>query len=224
MSTNSSIIRLLILGAAIINIVACSPKTYNTLSYSDDSIPFTIDCESFKVSPFDTTATSLMGYVHCDELQLVYDQDSYGYTGPKSNLEEFRRSYKAAQYSRVLSALKIDEKLFDLMKDSVTIINAYVGKPKQKAINECENCNMTAELDFQGNRIFYQYQAKSIDETGYEIISKEINGDDYRWYFAEPKDVPSGLSISSRKGNVNFSTQQKLNSSMKKALMSIRRK
>lgn len=224
MSTNSSIARLIIFSAILTTILACSPKTYNTIAHSDNVIPFSIDCETFKISPFDKSESSQIGNVNCDELVLVYDQDSYGYTGPKSNVEEFRKTYNASRYSSVLAALKVEERLFSLMKDSVVIVNAYEGKPKKKAINDCETCNMIAELKFKGNTIYYQYQAKAMDESGYEIISKSINGDDYRWYFADKKDVPSGLSITSKNGNINFSTQQELNSSMKKALMSIRRK
>lgn len=214
----------LLFGLFIIAFSACSPKTYNTTKQSDDRLPFTIDCQEYKVAPFDKTETSLIGNLTCDELQMVYDQDSYAYAGPKSNMEDFLNSYNAYHYSRILEGLKIEEKLWPMFKDSVEIINVYEGQPKKKAIVECENCNMTAELVFKNNRVDYPYMAKANDESGYEIIAKKINGDSYRWYFAKSEGQQSGLSITSPNGNLSITSTQKINKPMKKALMSIRKK
>ena len=134
---------------------------------------------------------SQVGTIDCDNISFTYDYGLYGYQGPITPKEEFRRSFDTYHHIKFFEDRMIDPKVYKIFLDSVKVIDVRRKMPGVKHMFKCDPCNTTAEITFKGDTYFYPLtlSEKQLNMEGFTCSFKEENGFVYK-YFQEENALP----------------------------------
>lgn len=208
----------------------------NTLKTQEkvSPLPFNIDCRNFE----HTTGfgiDSQIGTVDCDGYIFNYEYGRYSSNRPISLCESFSKKFYSYYYSKFFEAIYVEEKVHDVLKDSIVIVEVVNKRFDKKYIVDCKPCMATAKLLFADkeflfafnpneeilkNENSYNFSIVGIDKTYYKktYISKEENM--HGVYFA-----PNSNSSKSRlKNKLSVTIDTTLSNTLEQILMSIKLK
>ena len=146
--------RLFLFGVILILISSCNRNL--NVQKSLEEIPFTIDCNSL-THQAGQGSDSKIGTIVCDEISLSYDYGLYSNSKPESMIESFSKSFYAYHYSKFFDAIYMDERMREILKDSVQIVEVTNDIIDEKYIANCNECNSTAYLIFNNTTYFYPF-------------------------------------------------------------------
>lgn len=159
-------------------------------------IPFIVNCNELEHTP-GKGIDSVIGTIVCDEISLSYDFGIHSKSNPKSMIEYFSNSFYAYHYSKFFDAIFLDDKLREAFKDSVQISSVEKVIRDDKYIVECNDCDATAYLIFNGITFLYPFVMNENvirNHTLYDINISE-KGDFYKKTYLSKNDLSSGLYI-----------------------------
>jgi len=183
--------------AIIVSAISCNrPSTQ--MIVEDESLPFNIDCSQYSHTPKQGT-DSRIGTITCDDITLNYDYGKYSFAGPSTHYENFVKSFYAVRYSQFFEAILVQEKVREILKDSVQIISAEKGRIQDKKyIVDCKECDATATLIF--NKIEYYYgfiMNKKLEKEhfSYSISIEDTDQEYYKKTYYNVADGSQGILI-----------------------------
>ncbi len=150
---------------------------------------------------------SQVGTVDCGTISFTYDYGKFGYPGPITPKEEFRRSFDTYHHIKFFENRMIDAKVYKIFLDSVQVINVRRKKATDKLFFKCEPCNTTAEITFKGDTYFYPLtlSENQLNQRGYSCSFQEK--EDFIYKYFQEIDAFSGLYIAPKKNrNKNKNT------------------
>lgn len=175
---------------------SCSRKL-NDESKMNSVLPFHIECETSQHIP-QSGMDSEIGTLICDNYTFQYDYGRYSNSQPISLYESFSKKFYAFHYSKFFEAIFVEEKVREVLKDSITILEVDNQRLEGKYIVDCTNCNATAKLSFADNTFLYAFNpsTKVIDnEIDYSINIEELVNGYYKKTFISKNENIQGVYI-----------------------------
>ncbi len=128
---------------------------------------------------------------------IHYDMGHHSYKGPIGLYSYFQTTFKSYHYSNFFRLLKMDEKVYDVYRNEVSITGVSTSNQDQsKWLKTCDNCNAVGELIFKEQTFFYPFTApqKVLDvEQDHNIVYYKDKNHQYKYF--KSKDQ-CGLVIS----------------------------
>jgi len=192
----------------------------NTVEHDDKKrLPFEISCIDYASILDDDGADSEIGTVFCDGIKLQYDYGRYSNDTPISIFESFQKQFYAYHYSNFFEAIYLEEKLRDVLKDSIAILSAIEGKIDGRYILECEVCDGTATLSFNDTEFLFPFNTNDVargNHEKYKITIENLPNQMYKkTYISKQKSgiliAPKGSRSNSRgraRLSINTSTDE----------------
>ncbi len=209
---------------------SCSRKL-NSNTENETTLPFNINCQKIK-HIVGEGIDSQVGTIICDGYELQYDYGRYSNAKPLSLHESFSKQFYAFHYSKFFESIYVEEKVREILRDSISILNVSHKRYDEKYIVDCKPCIATAKLLFTENEFLYafnpneeilknesryNFSIEDLDKAYYKKMYTSKQGNVHGVYFA-----PNGNTVKSRlKNKLSLTIDTTMSNTLREILRSI---